>query len=89
MVGTASSKNMIKWHSERNFDKQMMGSGGNMLFVNTLHYADQEKSEDAITDLVLGLHYVSRFGREINSKAFMGSTCDMGCYDYLFHDNIV
>ncbi|KAL9999211.1 hypothetical protein Hdeb2414_s0496g00905461 [Helianthus debilis subsp. tardiflorus] len=83
------AQNMIKWHSERNFEKQGMGSGGNVLLVNTLHYADQEKSEDAITDLVLGLHYVSRFGREINSKAFVGSTCDTGCDDYLFHDNIV
>ncbi|KAM0005988.1 hypothetical protein Hdeb2414_s0008g00286191 [Helianthus debilis subsp. tardiflorus] len=66
------AQNMIKWHSERNFEKQMMGSRGNVLLVNTLHYADQEKSEDAITDLVLGLHYVSRFGREINSKALWG-----------------
>ncbi|KAJ0872793.1 hypothetical protein HanRHA438_Chr11g0527791 [Helianthus annuus] len=83
------AQNMIKWHSERNFEKQGMGSGGNVLLVNTLHYADQEKSEHAIMDLVLGLHYVSRFGREINSKAFVGSTCDTSCDDYLFHDNIV
>ncbi|XP_076947563.1 protein PSK SIMULATOR 1-like [Bidens hawaiensis] len=82
------AQNMIKWHSERNFEKQTMGSGS-VLLVNTLHYADQEKSEDAITNLVLGLHYVSRFGREINSKAFMGSSCDSNCDDYLFHDHIV
>ncbi|KAI3743494.1 hypothetical protein L1987_61204 [Smallanthus sonchifolius] len=83
------AQNMIKWHSERNFEKQVMDSGGNVLLVNTLHYADQEKSEEAITDLVLGLHYISKFGREINSKAFMGSSCDTICDDYLFHDHIV
>ncbi|KAK1426035.1 hypothetical protein QVD17_14702 [Tagetes erecta] len=78
------AQNMIKWHSERNFEKQNMGSGGNVLLVNTLHYADQEKSEEAITDLVLGLHYISRFGREINSKAFMGSSYDTDCDDILY-----
>ncbi|KAL8214507.1 hypothetical protein R6Q57_003956 [Mikania cordata] len=83
------AQSMIKWHSERNFEKQIMGLGGNVLLVNTLHYADQEKCEAAITDLVLGLHYVSRFGREINSKAFMGSSCETDCDDYLFHDHIV
>ncbi|CAI9267985.1 unnamed protein product [Lactuca saligna] len=77
--------NMIEWHSERNFEKQRMGLGGNVLLVNTLHYADQVKCEDAITELVMGLHYVSRFGREINDKAFLGSACGMECEDYSVH----
>ncbi|KAI3512178.1 hypothetical protein L1887_19416 [Cichorium endivia] len=78
--------NMIKWHSERNFEKQRMSSGGSVVLVNTLHYADQVKSEDAITELVMGLHYVSRFGREINDKAFVGSVCRRECDDYVVHD---
>ncbi|KAI3696704.1 hypothetical protein L6452_29198 [Arctium lappa] len=77
--------NTIKWHSERNFEKQRMDCGGNVLLVNTLQYADQEKSEDAITEVVMGLHYISRFGREINDKAFMGSGCGTDCDDYLVH----
>lgn len=77
--------NMIKWHSERNFEKQGMGFGGSVLLVNTLHYADQVKSEDAITELVMGLHYVSKFGREINDKAFVGSSCGRECEDYSVH----
>lgn len=79
--------NMIKWHSERNFEKQNMGSGGNVLLVNTLHYADQVKSEDAITDLVLGLHYISRFGREVNDKAFMESACGRDSDEYFLHNH--
>ncbi|GKD97624.1 hypothetical protein Tco_1381521 [Tanacetum coccineum] len=75
--------NMIKWHTERNFEKQRMGYGGNVLLVNTLHYADQVKTEDAITDLVLSLDYISRFGREVNDKAFTGSSCGTHCDDYL------
>ncbi|GJR31563.1 ferredoxin-dependent glutamate synthase [Tanacetum coccineum] len=82
IVGT-TSHNMIKWHTERNFEKQRMGYGGNVLLVNTLHYADQVKTEDAITDLVLSLHYISRFGREVNDKAFTGSSCGTHCDDYL------
>ncbi|KAD3337532.1 hypothetical protein E3N88_33052 [Mikania micrantha] len=27
------AQNMIKWHSERNFEKQIMGSGGNVLLI--------------------------------------------------------
>ncbi|XP_023758082.1 protein PSK SIMULATOR 1 [Lactuca sativa] len=77
--------NMIKWHSERNFEKQRMGLGGIVLLVNTLHYADQVKCEDAITELVMGLHYVSRFGREINDKAFVGCGYGGEFDDYLVH----
>ncbi|XP_071721276.1 protein PSK SIMULATOR 1-like [Rutidosis leptorrhynchoides] len=71
--------NMVKWHNERNFEKQQMGSGGNVLLVNTLHYADQVKCEEAITEVILGLHYISRFGREVNTKAFLGSVCVTDC----------
>ncbi|CAH1419274.1 unnamed protein product [Lactuca virosa] len=77
--------NMIKWHSERIFEKQRMGLGGIVLLVNTLHYADQVKCEDAITELVMGLHYVSRFGREINDKAFVGCGYDREFDGYLVH----
>nr|XP_043609128.1 uncharacterized protein LOC122581055 [Erigeron canadensis] len=84
---TPLAHNMIKWHSERNFEKQQMGSGGNVLLVNTLHYADQVKSEEAITDLVLALHYISRFGREVNDKAFMESACGTDCDDYMLHNH--
>ncbi|XP_024985416.1 uncharacterized protein LOC112521021 [Cynara cardunculus var. scolymus] len=65
--------NMIKWHSERNFEKQPMGSGGNVLLVQTLFYADQATSEIAITELLMGLHYVLRFNQDIIDRSFMGS----------------
>ncbi|KAI3823446.1 hypothetical protein L1987_04882 [Smallanthus sonchifolius] len=64
--------NMIKWYSERNFEKQPMGSGGNVLLVQTLYYADQATSEIAITELIVGLHYVSRFSQEITDRSLMG-----------------
>ncbi|KAI3706674.1 hypothetical protein L6452_24576 [Arctium lappa] len=63
--------NMIKWHSDRNFEKQPMGSGGNVLLVQTLFYADQAMSEIAITELLVGLHYV--FNQVIVNRSFIGS----------------
>ncbi|XP_052620566.1 protein PSK SIMULATOR 1 isoform X2 [Lactuca sativa] len=65
--------NMIKWYSERNFEKQPMGSKGQVLLVQTLHYADQATSEIAITELLVGLHHVWRFSQEIIDKSLMGS----------------
>lgn len=65
--------NMITWFSERNFDKQPIGSRGNVLLVQTLYYADQATSEIAITELILGLHYISRLGQQIIDRSFMGS----------------
>nr|XP_043623459.1 protein PSK SIMULATOR 1-like [Erigeron canadensis] len=57
--------NMIKWYSERNFNQQPIGSAGNVLLVQTLYYADQATSEIAITELLVGLHYVFKFSQEL------------------------
>ncbi|XP_076924491.1 protein PSK SIMULATOR 1-like [Bidens hawaiensis] len=65
--------NMIKWYSERNFEKQLMGSGGNVLLVQTLYYADLATSEITITELIVGLHYVSRFSQQLVDRSLMGS----------------
>lgn len=65
--------NMIKWYSERNFEKQPMGLGGNVLLVQTLYYADQATSEIAIAELLVGLHYFSMFSQKTIDKSFIGS----------------
>ncbi|KAK9289901.1 hypothetical protein L1049_008062 [Liquidambar formosana] len=65
--------NMIRWQSERNFEKQDMDSGTNVLLVQTLYFADQAKTEAAITELLMGLNYICRFGRELNEKALLES----------------
>ncbi|KAK9069103.1 hypothetical protein SSX86_013219 [Deinandra increscens subsp. villosa] len=65
--------NMIKWYSERNFEKQPIGSKGNVLLVQTLYYANQATSELVITELIVGLHYVSRFSQERVDRSLMGS----------------
>ncbi|KAI0491446.1 hypothetical protein KFK09_025706 [Dendrobium nobile] len=73
--------NMIKWQSERNFEKQNFVSSTNVLLMQTLYYANQAKTEAAITELLVGLNYLWRYGRELNAKAVLdcvGSRTFMG-----------
>lgn len=67
---------MIRWQSERSFEHQNLLSKTNVLLVQTLHYANQEKTEATITELLVGLNYIWRFGREVNEKAML--ECDSG-----------
>ncbi|KAK8574536.1 hypothetical protein V6N13_034201 [Hibiscus sabdariffa] len=61
--------NMIRWQSERSFEQQNFVSGTNVLLVQTLYFANREKTEAAITEILVGLNYVWRLGRELNAKA--------------------
>ncbi|WCJ19177.1 hypothetical protein M5689_001476 [Euphorbia peplus] len=60
--------NMIRWQSERSFEQQNFVSRTNVLLVQTLYFANQEKTEATITELLVGLNYVWRFARELNAK---------------------
>ncbi|KAJ6428852.1 hypothetical protein OIU84_020493 [Salix udensis] len=61
--------NMIRWQSERSYEQQTFVSRTNVLLVQTLYFANQEKTEAAITELLVGLNYIWRLGRELNTKA--------------------
>ncbi|KAI3799644.1 hypothetical protein L1987_34943 [Smallanthus sonchifolius] len=67
---------MIRWQSERSFEHQNLLSKTNVLLVQTLHYANQEKTEATITELLVGLNYIWWFGREFNAKAML--ECESG-----------
>ncbi|XP_047311192.1 uncharacterized protein LOC124914643 [Impatiens glandulifera] len=62
--------NMIRWQSERSLDPG--SSNGvwqrNVFLVQTLHFADQEKTEDTIVELLMGLNYIWRLGRELSTN---------------------
>ncbi|KAK6933492.1 protein of unknown function DUF3475 [Dillenia turbinata] len=75
--------NMIRWQTERSFEQQSLISRTNVLLVQTLYFADQEKTEMTITELLVGLNYVWRFGREINAKALMESASSSMFDNYL------
>ncbi|XP_022746658.1 uncharacterized protein LOC111296556 [Durio zibethinus] len=61
--------NMIRWQSERSFEQQNFVSRTNILLVQTLYFANREKTEAAITEILVGLNYVWRLGRDLNAKA--------------------
>ncbi|KAL5727981.1 hypothetical protein ACHQM5_001114 [Ranunculus cassubicifolius] len=63
--------NMIKWQSERSFEQQNITPKTNVLLLQTLYYANQTKTEAAITELLVGLNYIWRFEREMNAKALL------------------
>ncbi|XP_071734309.1 protein PSK SIMULATOR 1-like [Rutidosis leptorrhynchoides] len=66
--------NMMKWQSERCFEHQNLIPKTGVLLLQTLFFADQEKTEDAITELLVGLNYICRFEREMNAKALLNCT---------------
>ncbi|KAL9412128.1 hypothetical protein AB3S75_045697 [Citrus x aurantiifolia] len=61
--------NMIKWQSERSFEQQNLLPKTNVLLLQTLYFANKEKTEAAITELLVGLNYIWRFEREMTAKA--------------------
>lgn len=61
--------NMIKWQSERSFEQQNLVPKTNVFLLQTLFFANKEKTEAAITELLVGLNYIWRFEREMTAKA--------------------
>nr|XP_043632788.1 protein PSK SIMULATOR 1 [Erigeron canadensis] len=63
--------NMMKWQSERSFEHQKAMPKTGVLLLQTLFFADQHKTEAAITELLVGLNYIWRFEREMNARALL------------------
>ncbi|KAK9665615.1 hypothetical protein RND81_14G123700 [Saponaria officinalis] len=73
--------NMIKWQSERSFEQQnLMPKSTNVQLLQTLYFANKDKVEAAITELLVGLNYIWRFEREMNAKALLE------CSNYFFNN---
>ncbi|PUZ62943.1 hypothetical protein GQ55_3G027000 [Panicum hallii var. hallii] len=65
--------NMVRWQAERNFEQRNVASSASVLLLQTLHFADRRKTEAAVTELLVGLNYLWRFGRELDAKAKLES----------------
>uniref|UniRef100_A0A803KTA3 Uncharacterized protein n=1 Tax=Chenopodium quinoa TaxID=63459 RepID=A0A803KTA3_CHEQI len=70
--------NMIRWQSERNFEQQQIVSRTNVLLLQTLYFADREKTEAAICDLLVGLNYICRYEHQQNALLDCASSFDFG-----------
>ncbi|KAF6146798.1 hypothetical protein GIB67_007512 [Kingdonia uniflora] len=77
------AQNMLRWQSERNFEQQNLVSRTNVLLVQTLYFADQAKIEAAMTELLVGLNYLWRFGRDLSAKALLECRSSRVFDDYL------
>ncbi|MED6145818.1 hypothetical protein PIB30_028688 [Stylosanthes scabra] len=67
------AQNMIRWQSERSYEQRNLVPKTNVLLLQTLFFADKEKTEAAITELLVGLNYIWKFEREMTAKAFFES----------------
>ncbi|KAL9237237.1 hypothetical protein vseg_011813 [Gypsophila vaccaria] len=75
------AQNMIKWQNERSFEQQnLMPKSTNVQLLQTLHFANKDKTEAAITELLVGLNYIWRFEGEMNAKALLE------CSNYFFNN---
>ncbi|GAB4843210.1 hypothetical protein Ancab_013176 [Ancistrocladus abbreviatus] len=59
--------NMIRWQSERSVEQQQIVKRTNVLLLQTLYFADREKTEAAICELLVGLNYICRYEHQQNT----------------------
>ncbi|OIW13203.1 hypothetical protein TanjilG_17646 [Lupinus angustifolius] len=62
---------MIRWQSERSLEQHRFVSQANVLLVQILYFANQEKTDSIITELLVGLNYVWRYAMELKAKALV------------------
>ncbi|XP_020597156.1 uncharacterized protein LOC110036934 isoform X2 [Phalaenopsis equestris] len=60
----------LRWHGERSFERWSAGAviRINVLVFQTLYFANREKVEAAIVELLVGLNYIWRFEMEVRGK---------------------
>lgn len=75
--------NMIRWQTERNFEQQHIVSKSNVLLLQTLYFADREKTEAAICEVLVGLNYICRYEHQQNALLDCASSFDFDdCSDW-------
>ncbi|CAN6275225.1 unnamed protein product [Urochloa humidicola] len=68
--------NMIRWQAERNFEQQQIVLKGNVLLLQTLYFADRDKTEAVICELLVGLNYICRYEQQQNALLDCSSSLD-------------
>lgn len=79
--------NMIRWQTERNLEQQQIISRTNVLLLQTIHFADREKTEAAICELLVGLNYICRYEHQQNALLDCASSFDFDdCMEWRWRD---
>ncbi|KAJ4759776.1 plant/protein (DUF668) [Rhynchospora pubera] len=68
--------NMIRWQTERSIEQQQIITRGNVLLLETLYFADREKAESVICELLVGLNYICRYEQQQNALLDCSSSMD-------------
>lgn len=77
--------NMIRWQSERNFEHQQIITRKNILLLHTVYFADREKTEAAICELLVGLNYICRYEQQQSALLDCAGSFDSeDCMDWQF-----
>ncbi|OVA02451.1 Protein of unknown function DUF668 [Macleaya cordata] len=83
--------NMIRWQTERNLEQQQqIVTRTNVLLIQTLYFADREKTEAAICQLLLGLTYICRYEHQQNALLDCASSFDFDdCVDWRWQETFL
>ncbi|CAL9130480.1 unnamed protein product [Musa acuminata var. zebrina] len=68
---------MIRWQTDRNFEQQQITSTTNVVLLQTLYYADREKTEEVVCELLVGLNYICRYEQQQNALLDCTSSLDL------------
>ncbi|KAK1308886.1 hypothetical protein QJS10_CPA09g01751 [Acorus calamus] len=68
--------NMIRWQTEHNFEQHQIVMRANVLLLQTLYFADREKTEAAMCELLAGLNYICRYEHQQNALLDCSSSID-------------
>ncbi|GFP85794.1 hypothetical protein PHJA_000723100 [Phtheirospermum japonicum] len=68
--------NMIKWQGERNVEQHQIVARTNVLLLQTLYFADREKTEEIICEVLVGLNYICRYEQQQNALLDCASSFD-------------
>ncbi|KAK6161361.1 hypothetical protein DH2020_004742 [Rehmannia glutinosa] len=60
----------------RNFEQQQIVTRANVLLLQTLYFADREKTEAAICEVLVGLNYICRYEQQQNALLDCASSFD-------------
>ncbi|CAM0905687.1 unnamed protein product [Alopecurus aequalis] len=74
----------MRWQDERSFEQQQIVlKKGNVLLLQTLYFADREKTEAAICELLVGLNYICRYEQQQNALLDCSSSLDFDdCFEW-------
>jgi hypothetical protein len=76
----------MRWQAERNFEQQQIVLKGHVLLLQTLYFADREKTEAVVCELLVGLNYICRYEQQQNALLDCSSSIDFDdCMEWQLH----